>query len=409
MSLFPSLRALAVAAVFCLPSAAGAQTPSANTDAEARFNSGLTHLRDGRPKLALEEFQRAIKQDPKNPYFHKGLGLAYATLKRFEDAADAFRKALELNPYYTDVRNDLGMALVLAGKRQEGKAEFLAAFNDPTNPTPEISSRNLGQAYFEEKNYAEAANWFRSSLNRNKEYPDAYLGLADALVALGLSDREAEVALMVVEGRTHKEIGAQLFISPKTVEHHVAKIRQKLGATSRAELVATIRRDGAQWEMRFKQGKPVGPLKKLGPARGTGTTVYFHPDAAIFPKIEFDPAVIRERLEVASYVHKGLKVVFEDETSKTKETFEHPEGLVDYLKAIVVARGAKSVHEAWEVQTDFEKSALDSYIAQATKINDLWMDAAKQAVAPMTARFSALSEAVQEVRPVYPFARAAAE
>lgn len=63
----------------------------------------------------------------------------------------------------------------------------------------------------------------------------------DALVALGLSDREAEVALMVVEGRTHKEIGAQLFISPKTVEHHVAKVRQKLGATSRAELVASIR------------------------------------------------------------------------------------------------------------------------------------------------------------------------
>ena len=38
--------------------------------------------------------------------------------------------------------------------------------------------------------------------------------------------------------------------------------------------------------------------KKLGPARGTGTTVYFHPDAAIFPKIEFDPAIIKERLEV---------------------------------------------------------------------------------------------------------------
>ena len=112
------------------------------------------------------------------------------------------------------------------------------------------------------------------------------------------------------------------------------------------ELVATVRRDGAQWEMRFKQGKPVGPLKKLGPARGTGTTVYFHPDAAIFPKIEFDPAVIRERLEVASYVHKGLKVVFEDETTKTKQTFEHAEGLVDYLKAIVAARGAKGVHEA---------------------------------------------------------------
>jgi DNA gyrase subunit B len=112
------------------------------------------------------------------------------------------------------------------------------------------------------------------------------------------------------------------------------------------ELVATVKRDGAQWEMRFKQGKAVSALKKLGPARGTGTTVYFHPDAAIFPKIEFDAAVIRERLEVASYLHKGLKIVFDDEETKTKTTFEQREGLLDYLKAIVAARGTKPVHEA---------------------------------------------------------------
>src|SRR6266581_2448126 len=74
------------------------------------------------------------------------------------------------------------------------------------------------------------------------------------------------------------------------------------------ELVATVKRDGALWEMRFKQGKPTSALKKLGPARGTGTTVYFKPDSAIFPKIEFEPDIIRERLEVASYLHKGVKV-----------------------------------------------------------------------------------------------------
>jgi DNA gyrase subunit B len=112
------------------------------------------------------------------------------------------------------------------------------------------------------------------------------------------------------------------------------------------ELIATVKRDGAQWEMRFKQGKVVGALKKVGPARGTGTTVYFHPDATIFPKIEFDSAVIRERLEVASYLHKGLKVVFEDETTKTQTVFEHADGLVDYLKTIVAARGSKPVHDA---------------------------------------------------------------
>jgi DNA gyrase subunit B len=111
------------------------------------------------------------------------------------------------------------------------------------------------------------------------------------------------------------------------------------------ELVATVKRDGAHWEMRFRQGKPIGALKKLGPARGTGTTVYFHPDAAIFPKIEFDPAIIKERLEIASYLHKGLKVTFEDEGAKEKLVFEHTEGLVEYQKKIVADRGAKPVHE----------------------------------------------------------------
>src|SRR5262245_22331319 len=112
------------------------------------------------------------------------------------------------------------------------------------------------------------------------------------------------------------------------------------------ELVATVKRDGAQWEMRFKQGKPVSALKKVGPARGAGTTVYFHPDATIFPKIEFDPDIIKARLEVASYLHKGLKVTFEDEGSKEKIVYEHAEGLIDYLKKIVAERGAKPVHEA---------------------------------------------------------------
>src|SRR5580765_2030915 len=112
------------------------------------------------------------------------------------------------------------------------------------------------------------------------------------------------------------------------------------------ELIATVKRDGSTWEMRFKQGKPVGTLKKVGAARGSGTTVYFHPDAAIFPKIEFDPAVIKERLEVASYLHKGLKVTFEDEASKEKCVFEHSEGIVDYLKKIVAERGARPVHDA---------------------------------------------------------------
>ena len=61
-----------------------------------------------------------------------------------------------------------------------------------------------------------------------------------------LSARELDVARAVLEGRTHREIGAELFISAKTVEHHVARIRQKLGAGSKAELLAAIREELAR-------------------------------------------------------------------------------------------------------------------------------------------------------------------
>ncbi len=56
-----------------------------------------------------------------------------------------------------------------------------------------------------------------------------------------LSDREREVAALVLEGLTYKQIGERLFISAKTVEHHVARMRQRLGSGSRGELFAHLR------------------------------------------------------------------------------------------------------------------------------------------------------------------------
>src|SRR6266545_582650 len=48
------------------------------------------------------------------------------------------------------------------------------------------------------------------------------------------------------------------------------------------KLVATIRRDGNEWQQTFRRGKPSGDLAKLGPFRGHGTSIYFEPDDSIF-------------------------------------------------------------------------------------------------------------------------------
>ncbi|MDQ0734029.1 helix-turn-helix transcriptional regulator [Arthrobacter agilis] len=56
-----------------------------------------------------------------------------------------------------------------------------------------------------------------------------------------LSGREREIAQLVLLGRTYREISEEIFISPRTVEHHVARIRRRFGASSRSDLLARLR------------------------------------------------------------------------------------------------------------------------------------------------------------------------
>ena len=112
------------------------------------------------------------------------------------------------------------------------------------------------------------------------------------------------------------------------------------------ELTAIVRRNGSQYRIAFNKGKPKTKLQKLkGSVRGSGTTITFTPDPTIFPKTAFDSETIRQRLETASFLHRGLKVTFVDEVAKTKESYLHEEGIVDYLKKVLKDRKAKPIHE----------------------------------------------------------------
>ena len=112
------------------------------------------------------------------------------------------------------------------------------------------------------------------------------------------------------------------------------------------ELVATSKRSGYQWQQRFERGKPASTLRRIAPARGTGTTVFFRPDPKIFPRTTLDPELILDRLKVVSYLHAGIRVVFDDEAGKERSTFRHGNGLGDYLAHIVEERGKAPVHDA---------------------------------------------------------------
>ncbi len=140
---------------------------------------------------------------------------------------------------------------------------------------------------------------------------------------------------------------------------------------------ARIKRDGKEWVQTYRHGRPLGPVESVGPARGTGTTIHFEPDATIFESLDLDPRRILEHLEVKAFLHRGLKVVFKDETSGTTHELQHDGGVVDYLAAQLKLDGDTVVLETpvevrrteptWEIDlaltwTEAPRERVRSYV-----------------------------------------------
>ena len=208
------MLSFAIAALLAVGSLASAQDP----EAEIRFGAGVRLLRDGFPERALIELEAALKKDPQNAFYLKGMSVAYSQLAdkcrpddsgcrngHLKKAVEAAQKALVANPDYVDARNDLGIALLRLGKRTDGKAELAKAFADPQCPTPEVTAWNLGQAFFEEKEYNEAMTWFQAAQNKNKTLAASYVSIADILMILGQTDAailQLETGMKEASGNT---------------------------------------------------------------------------------------------------------------------------------------------------------------------------------------------------------------
>jgi DNA gyrase subunit B/topoisomerase-4 subunit B len=129
-------------------------------------------------------------------------------------------------------------------------------------------------------------------------------------------------------------------------------------------LTARVRRDGGEWEQRFARGKAAGPLKKIGAARGSGTTITFRPDPKIFPDVRFDPKRIAELLEAKAYLHGGLTVEFHDERAGTEAVYHYEDGLRAYLLKIIGESERKPMAgEVFVIQKQQDGLHLDCALA----------------------------------------------
>ena len=101
------------------------------------------------------------------------------------------------------------------------------------------------------------------------------------------------------------------------------------------KLVATVKRDGYEYQQSYAKGAPTTKVEKVGPARGHGTTIYFEPDSTIFKITHFDADVLKARLEDMSFIHSGLKFTFKNEANGETVEYSHPNGIPEYLTKLV--------------------------------------------------------------------------
>ena len=112
------------------------------------------------------------------------------------------------------------------------------------------------------------------------------------------------------------------------------------------QLVATVKRDGKEYQQKYRRGKPTTKLKVIKKsARGTGTTIFFEPDPEIFGPLHFDAELIAKQLEIKTYLNRGLRIIFHDKVNGAKHSFLHEGGIVEYLEHLIKGAGTETVHK----------------------------------------------------------------
>lgn len=137
--------------------------------AELYLRMGASQLEAGNYPNALRDLLKAEQLDSSNPVIQNNLGLVYFFRERLETSEKHLRKAIEMDPKYSEARNNLSRVLIEGGKYPEAEKELQIVLNDLTYPNPEKAHINLGLVKFNQKDYAASRSSFHKVLESNPD------------------------------------------------------------------------------------------------------------------------------------------------------------------------------------------------------------------------------------------------
>ena len=139
------------------------------------LNYGIQLANKGDFQQAAEAFCHAIQLNPKYSNAYNNLGLVLQNMNRLEEAEACLRRALELNPNYPHAYNNLGLVLIDTNRLEEAEACLRRAIE--LNPDfPELYN-NLGLVLEDTTRVVEAETSYRRAIFLNPKYSEAHYNL----------------------------------------------------------------------------------------------------------------------------------------------------------------------------------------------------------------------------------------
>ena len=154
--------------------------------------------RFGTSTEAIASWKRCLELDPTHVSAYYGIGSAAADKQQYDEAAQCFRKVLELDPDSPQAPVDLAHALTNLGKLEEVVTILEDWTSEHRGSMPPFLI--LAQAYQQLKQYEKAKRNFEIAVQLAPDYPSAHYGLASACARLGEKN----------QARTHREIFSKL-------------------------------------------------------------------------------------------------------------------------------------------------------------------------------------------------------
>ena len=165
------------------------------TDSSEIYQMAKESFVAGQYSRAEPLLNQLLLLDNKNPEVFQMLATMYYDRGQFKKAIKTFRRALEIDPAYTDASVGLSIILNDLGKYDEGKEVFEAAQRElgrqKTLSDPYINERlaqkhvELGDMYNQYKRFNEALDQYYKALNLTTRKPEVSLKVADSLHKTG--------------------------------------------------------------------------------------------------------------------------------------------------------------------------------------------------------------------------------